>query len=177
MTPSVQLAANMRYAKSLIRTIPDYPEVGIEFRDITPLLADGLALRTVTEALAEQFGDSFDVVAGVEARGFLFAGAVGTLTHTGVIPIRKAGKLPQVAHRVQYAKEYGTDVLEVSPDLRAGMRVLVLDDILATGGTLQAAVDLVEYAGATVTGVGVVLELDGLGGRAVLPDAKALFTM
>lgn len=165
------------YAHSLIRTIEDHPRPGVTFRDITPLLADGHAMRTVAEALVAQAGAPFDVVAGVEARGFIFAGAAATVAEKGMIPIRKQGKLPKPAHQVSYEKEYGHDVLEVSPELEAGMRVLLLDDILATGGTLKAGAELVERAGAEVVSVGVVMELQGLGGRTVMPQTQALFSV
>ena len=167
---------NLAYARSLIRTIQDYPQPGVAFRDITPLLADGKALRAVAHGLLSQASTGFDVVAGIEARGFIFAGAVAAIADTGMLPIRKAGKLPVPAHQISYDKEYGPDTLEVSPELKPGMRVLLIDDILATGGTLKAGADLVELAGAQVAGVGVVMELEGLGGRRVMPQTQALFT-
>lgn len=168
---------NIAYARSLIRTIADYPQPGVSFRDITPLLADGRAMYAVAHELLVQAQGNFDIVAGIEARGFIFAGAVATLAKTGMIPIRKAGKLPKPAHRVTYAKEYGDDQLEVSPELEPGMQVLLIDDILATGGSLQAGANLVTAAGAEVSEVGVVLELEGLGGRSVMPQTRALFSM
>lgn len=168
---------SIEYARSHIRTIHDHPRPGITFRDITPLLADGQAMHTVARELLTQAESPFDVVAGIEARGFIFAAAVATLAKKGMIPIRKSGKLPHVAHRVTYAKEYGDDQLEVSPDLESGMRVLLIDDILATGGSLKAAADLISAAGAEVAGIGVVLELEGLGGRAIMPQTRALFSM
>lgn len=168
---------NIAYARSLIRTIKNYPQPGITFRDITPLLANGQAMRAVAEGLLAQANVEFDVVAGVEARGFIFAGAAATVAGTGMIPIRKRGKLPIAAHQVSYEKEYGHDMLEVAPELEAGMRVLLLDDILATGGTLKAGAELVERAGAEVVSVGVVMELDGLGGRTLMPQTKALFSL
>ena len=177
MAPYPADTKHIAYARSLIRTIEDYPQQGITFRDITPLLADGQAMRTVAEALVAQAGVSFDVVAGVEARGFIFAGAAAAVAGTGMIPIRKQGKLPKPAHQVAYEKEYGQDVLEVSPELEAGMHVLLLDDILATGGTLKAGAELVEQAGAKVVSVGVVMELQGLAGRAMMPQTKALFCL
>lgn len=167
----------LTYARSLIRTIPDYPQPGVQFRDITPLLVDGPAMRSVAEALVAQAGTDFDVVAGIEARGFIFAGAAAAVSGKGMVPIRKHGKLPMTAHQVSYAKEYGQDSLEVSPELEAGMRVLLLDDILATGGTLKAGADLVEQAGAEVVSVGVLMELLGLGGRSVMPQTKALIRL
>lgn len=168
---------NLSYARSLIRTIENYPVPGVTFRDITPLLADGKALQAVAHGLVAQTSTAFDVVAGIEARGFIFAGAVAAIADTGMLPIRKAGKLPVPAHHMSYDKEYGPDTLEVSPELQPGMRVLLIDDILATGGTLKAGADLIELAGAQVAGVGVVLELENLGGRLVMPQTQALFTM
>lgn len=178
MTTSPSDTEHIAYARSLIRTIENYPQQGITFRDITPLLADGQAMRTVAEALIAQADTTiFDVIAGVEARGFIFAGAAATIAGKGMIPIRKEGKLPMPAHKISYKKEYGYDVLEVSPELERGMRVLLLDDILATGGTLKAGAELIQRAGAEVVGVGVVMELQGLGGRTAMPQTKALFSL
>ncbi len=176
MSSTLSGSSDIVHARSLIRTIHDYPRPGVAFQDITPLLADGHAMKSVARGLLAQVHADFDVVAGIEARGFIFAGAVAALAGTGMIPIRKQGKLPKPAHRISYAKEYGTDTLEVSPELETGMRVLLLDDILATGGTLRAGSDLVERIGARVTAVGVVMELKDLGGRDLMPQAQALFT-
>ncbi|GAA2029708.1 adenine phosphoribosyltransferase [Yaniella flava] len=170
-------ADSIAYARSLIRTIADYPKPGVQFRDITPLLADGQAMQTVAEALISQANSEFDVVAGVEARGFIFAGAAAAVCGRGMVPIRKQGKLPMPAHRLAYDKEYGHDALEVSPELEAGMRVLLIDDILATGGTLKAGAELMRLAGAELASIGVVMELQGLGGRTVVPETKALFSL
>ncbi|HEY4535891.1 MAG TPA: adenine phosphoribosyltransferase [Enteractinococcus sp.] len=177
MTTFSSPADSIIRARSLIRTIHNYPHEGIAFRDITPLLADGSALHAVCQQLLTQTDASFDVVAGIEARGFIFAGAIAAIANRGMIPIRKVGKLPQVAHHITYAKEYGVDQLEVSPALQPGMRVLLIDDILATGGTLQASAELVAATGAVVTAVGVVLELEGLGGRSLVPQTQAVFSM
>ena len=163
-------------AESLIRTIPDYPEPGVMFRDITPLLADASALRTVIHALIAPFDGDFDVVAGVEARGFLLAGAAAMEAGAGLVPIRKAGKLPRPAASVDYALEYGTATIEAHDDIRDGMRVLLVDDVLATGGTLVAARDLVEQLGGTVVGTAVLMELEALGGREVVGEVHAVFT-
>src|SRR5690625_2548273 len=168
-------SADIAHARSLIRTINDYPRPGVAFRDITPLLADGRAMQTVARGLLAQVGPEFDVVAGVEARGFIFAGAVATMAGTGMVPIRKAGKLPKPAHRISYRKEYGNDYLADSPDLLPVMRVLLIDDILANGGTLRVGADLIEQVGARVAAVGVVMELEGLGGRELMPQTKTLF--
>jgi adenine phosphoribosyltransferase len=161
-------------AESLIRTIPDYPEPGILFRDITPLLADAAALRAVTEALIAPFAGEFDIVAGVEARGFLLAGAIALTADVGLVPIRKAGKLPRPAASVSYALEYGTATIEAHDDLPAGARVLLVDDVLATGGTLVAARELVEALGGVVVGTTVLMELEALGGRVVVGEVHSV---
>ncbi|GAB2849153.1 adenine phosphoribosyltransferase [Microbacterium insulae] len=163
-------------AESLIRTIPDYPEPGVMFRDITPLLADASALRTVIHALIAPFDGDFDVVAGVEARGFLLAGAAAMEAGAGLVPIRKAGKLPRPAASVDYALEYATATIEAHDDIAAGARVLLVDDVLATGGTLAAARTLVAELGGVVVGTAVLLELEALGGRGVLGDVHTVFT-
>lgn len=162
-------------AESLIRAIPDYPEPGVLFRDITPLLADAAGLRAVIGALIEPFAGGFDLVAGVEARGFLLAGAAATASGTGLVPIRKAGKLPRPAASVAYALEYGQAVIEAHDDIPVGARVLLIDDVLATGGTLAAARDLVTQLGGQVAGISVLMELDALGGRTLVGDAHAVF--
>lgn len=164
--------AALTRAENLITVIPDYPKPGILFRDIAPLLADGPALRVVTDALIAPFEGEFDVVAGVEARGFLLAGAVAIAAGVGLVPIRKAGKLPRPAASADYALEYGTATIEMHDDIARGTRVLLLDDVLATGGTLVAARDLVGRIGGVVTGTAVLMELEGLGGREALADLR-----
>jgi adenine phosphoribosyltransferase len=173
--PSAELSPELRRAESLIRSVPDYPQPGIVFRDITPLLADAQALHATTEALIEPFAGEFDVVAGVEARGFILAGAAAIAAGVGLIPIRKAGKLPRPAASVDYALEYGTATIEMHDDLPAGSRVLLIDDVLATGGTLAAARELVERLGSHVTGISVLFEIDDLGGRSVIGDLHTVF--
>ncbi|CAI3795894.1 adenine phosphoribosyltransferase [Pseudarthrobacter sp. MM222] len=154
---------------SLCATIPDYPKPGINFKDLTPVFADGAAFKAVVEALVAPFRGQFDAVAGVEARGFLLAAAAAYATGTGVVTVRKAGKLPREVVSEDYALEYGKATLELhTTDLAPGSRVLILDDVLATGGTLGAAVGLFERCGIQVAGVGVVLELEDLPGRAAL---------
>ncbi len=147
--------------------VPDFPKPGIVFKDLMPLFADGEVFRQVTDGIVAHYGaDSFDVVAGIEARGFVLAAAVAYATGKGVVPVRKAGKLPREVFAASYALEYGEATLEVHRDaFVAGQRVLVLDDVLATGGTAGAALELVERAGGTVAGLTVVLELSFLGGR------------
>lgn len=162
-------------AESLIRSIPDYPAPGILFRDITPLLADAEALRITTEALIEPFLGTFDVVAGVEARGFILAGAAAMAAGVGLVPIRKAGKLPRPAASVDYALEYGTATIEMHDDLPAGTRILLIDDVLATGGTLAAGRQIIEHLGYTVAGISVLFEIDGLGGRDLIGDLHTVF--
>lgn len=162
-------------AESLILEISDYPEPGILFRDITPLLADAEAFRTVTEALIAPFDGRFDVVAGVEARGFLLAGAMAIAAGAGMVPVRKAGKLPRPATSMSYALEYGEATIEVHDDLAPGTRVLLVDDVLATGGTLAAAQRLFAGIGVDVVGTAVLMELEGLGGRALTGDVHAVF--
>lgn len=153
----------------LTALVPDFPEPGIVFRDLSPVFADGPALTAIVDALVEPHAGTFDVVAGVEARGFVLAAAAAYSQGVGMLPVRKAGKLPRETIAEQYALEYGTAALEVQPaDLPAGCRVLLLDDVLATGGTLAAAAKLIERAGWSIAGIGVVLELDGLGGRGML---------
>ena len=172
LPPTRDLASALARAESLIAVTPDYPEPGILFRDIAPLLADGAALRAVTDALLAPFAGGFDVVAGVEARGFLLAGAAAVAAGVGLVPIRKAGKLPRPAASADYALEYGTATIEMNDDIRPGTRVLLLDDVLATGGTFLAAHALVARVGGVVAGAAALLELDGLGGRAALGDAR-----
>jgi adenine phosphoribosyltransferase len=156
-------------ALGLIAEVPDFPEPGVLFRDLSPLFADAAGFAAVTDALAGTLDPGVELLAGVEARGFLLAAAVGYARGLGVVLVRKPGKLPSVAGRVDYALEYGTASVELPAGIvRPGQRVAVLDDVLATGGTVAATGKLLEDAGAEVTGISVVLELAGLGGRAVL---------
>jgi len=158
-------------AARLIRAIDDWPEAGVTFRDITPLLADPEGLKATVSALvdaARAFGP-LDVVAGVEARGFLLAPLIAEALGLGLVPVRKAGKLPARTLAESYSLEYGDAVVEIHADaVSEGARVLVVDDVLATGGTLAAAGRLFERAGAHVAGNLVLIELPALGGRAVI---------
>jgi adenine phosphoribosyltransferase len=168
-----------RLITTLVRDVPDYPQAGVVFKDITPLLADGKAFAAVIEALAETYGP-VDKVAGIEARGFIFAAPVACRLGAGFVPIRKKGKLPGVTFAQEYDLEYGTATIEVLTDaFTPGERVLVIDDVLATGGTARATADLVQRAGAQVTGLAVLLELSFLNGRARLADlpVSALLTV
>jgi len=151
--------------RSLIRDIPDYPSSGILFRDITPLLRDGDSLSAVAELMSAKNPDA-NLIAGIEARGFFFAAAIGVQSKRGVIPIRKKGKLPHDVHRQEYGLEYGSDVIEIHKDAaKPGETVYLVDDVLATGGTLAAAIKLIESTGAKVSSIAVLLEIEGLGGR------------
>jgi adenine phosphoribosyltransferase len=151
---------------SLTREVPDFPEPGIQFKDLTPLWADARGLATVTNALAA-LADGADLVAGIDARGFLLGAAVATRLGTGVLAVRKGGKLPPPVHSETYDLEYGTATLEIPAegiDI-AGRTIVIIDDVLATGGTVAATARLLEAGGARVIAAGVVLELPALGGR------------
>ena len=164
----------------LTAVVPDFPKPGITFRDLTPVFADGQALRIITDALAAPFVGRIDAVAGVEARGFVLAAAAAYALGIGVLIIRKPGKLPQEVLSESYDLEYGSATLQVQPNtLPAGSRVLILDDVLATGGTLAASTKLIERAGWVVAGVSVVLELTELNGREALPgrDIRSLLAV
>ncbi|MEW5813281.1 MAG: adenine phosphoribosyltransferase [Actinomycetota bacterium] len=154
---------------SLLREVPDFPEPGVLFKDLTPVLADARGLAEVSAAMAE-IARGADLVAGVDARGFLLGGAVAISLGIGVLAVRKGGKLPPPVISESYTLEYGTATLEVPADgvELAGRRIVVIDDVLATGGTLAATHQLLTSAGATVSGAIVMLELAALGGRSVL---------
>jgi len=161
--------------KSRIRTIPDYPKKGIMFRDITTLLKDPIGFRLVIDNLTQRYismSDDFDVIIGIEARGFIIGGALSYTLGKGFIPIRKAGKLPFDVVSQEYDLEYGTDTVEMHTDsLEKGARVLLVDDLLATGGTTLASAALVEKLGATVTELAFIVNLPDLGGDKKLADS------
>jgi adenine phosphoribosyltransferase len=152
--------------EALIRTIPDYPKPGIMFRDITTLLQSAKGLKLSVDGLADAFKDTkFDVVAGIEARGFILGGALAHQLGLGFIPIRKKGKLPHVTLTQEYALEYGVDAVEIHADAcTAGQKVLLIDDLIATGGTAEASIALVRRLGGVVAGAGFVIDLPELGG-------------
>ena len=156
----------MKNLEDLIRTIPDYPKPGIMFRDITTLLADRKGLKKAIKGMAKPFEDQkVDAVAGIEARGFILGGAIADRIECGFIPIRKKGKLPWKTIGQEYTLEYGVDVIEIHEDaIELGSRVLIVDDLIATGGTAEAAVKLVRRSGGTVVGATFIVDLPDLGG-------------
>lgn len=160
----------MEHLKSLIRAVPDFPMEGILFRDVTPLLGDARGLREVTAHLADRYrGAGIDAVAGIESRGFIFGAPVAIELGVGFVPIRKLGKLPAEKIHREYALEYGTNTLEMHVDaVQPGQRVLLIDDLLATGGTARASASLIEAVGASVASVAFVIELTFLPGREAL---------
>ncbi len=161
------LAERLRAA---VRDVPDFPKPGINFKDITPVVADPELFRDVIRALAARAGN-IDVVVGIESRGFIFGAPLAVEAGVGFVPFRKPGKLPYRTERIQYGLEYGSDALEAHVDgIRRGQRVLLVDDVLATGGTAVAAVELVRRLGGEVVGIAFVLELAFLGGRARLAE-------
>ena len=169
----------MQDLAALIRAVPDFPHAGVMFRDITPLLADAAGFARCIDALAEPWqGQRIQAVAGVEARGFIFGAALAHKLQAGFVPLRKPGKLPPPVSGVAYQLEYGSDRLEVQANaLSRGERVLLVDDVLATGGTLQAAAKLLTQLGADLLGASVVIELDGLHGRERWPDGLPLHSL
>ncbi len=156
--------------KGLVRTIPDYPKPGIMFRDVTTLLADAQGFKATIARLAEPFRtEPVDLVAGIEARGFILAGAIADRLGTGFVPIRKKGKLPWKTIGQEYALEYGTDTVEMHEDaLQRGRRVLLVDDLIATGGTAAAAVKLLRRLGGEIVGAAFIIDLPELGGAELL---------
>jgi adenine phosphoribosyltransferase len=165
--------------EDLIRAVPDFPKPGVTFRDITPLLADGAAFARCIEAMAEPWqGSAIQAVCGVESRGFIFASALAQKLGAGFVPLRKPGKLPPPVMHADYQLEYGTDRLEARVDtLSQGERVLLVDDVLATGGTLGAARNLLGQLGAELVGASVLIELLALQGRKLWPENIPLHTL
>jgi len=163
----MDVASDALWLTSLVRDIADYPKSGVTFRDITPLLGNAEGFRRSVDELAERFADAdVERVVGIEARGFIIAAPVAYRLGAGFVPVRKAGKLPWAVAREEYELEYGTDKLEVHRDaIHPDERVLVIDDVLATGGTAAATARLVEALGASITGLGFMIELADLGGR------------
>jgi len=161
----------MDHLKSKIREVPDFPKPGILFYDITTLLCDGQGFRDTVDALAApDMGEDIDQVIGIESRGFILGAAVAATLGCGFVPIRKPGKLPSKTHKETYNLEYGTDALEIHQDACAtDKRILIVDDVLATGGTARAAIDLARRAGGKVIGAAFLIELDFLNGRSKLP--------
>lgn len=172
------MTADHSSLRSYVRDIADYPIEGVTFRDITPLLGNAAALAQAVNGMVEQFESvEIDHVVGVEARGFIFGAAVAYRAGAGFVPVRKAGKLPWAVVREEYSLEYGSDKLEIHRDaIHPGERILIVDDVLATGGTAAATAKLVETLGGVVAGLSFLIEIDELGGRARLGDrsAKAL---
>jgi adenine phosphoribosyltransferase len=155
-----------------IRDIPDFPQKGVLFKDITPLLQDPAAYRSAMDRLAAHYANAgIEAVVGVESRGFIFGAALAYLLNCGFIPVRKFGKLPAQTVAVEYALEYGTNIVEVHSDaIHPGQRVLIVDDLLATGGTVSAAIELVERIGGQIAGIAFLVELTYLKGREHLKD-------
>jgi adenine phosphoribosyltransferase len=166
-TVSVKASVSCEHLKKLIREVPDFPKKGILFYDITTLLKDKVGFATLIDALAEHYlGKDIDLVLGMEARGFIFGPALAYRLNAGFIPVRKPGKLPAATARYDYALEYGTNTLEIHKDaIQKGQRVIIVDDLLATGGTAEATCKLAESLGADIAGLGFVVELDFLNPR------------
>jgi adenine phosphoribosyltransferase len=164
-TGSGPAALDTASLRALVRDVPDFPQAGIVFRDITPLLGNGAALRSAVDALAALY-ERIDSVVGIESRGFILGAPVAYALGVGMVPVRKLGRLPRATERADYALEYGTNTVEIHADaLQPGERALIVDDVLATGGTAAATAELVERLGGEVAGIAVLIELPELGGR------------
>src|ERR1700680_4362864 len=170
--PPRKAAVNGEPLKKLIREVPDFPKQGILFYDITTLLKDKVGFATLIDALSEHYlNKKIDLVLGMEARGFIFAPAVAYRLNAGFVPLRKPGKLPAATSKFDYALEYGTNTLEIHKDaIQKGQRILIVDDLLATGGTAEATAKLASMLGAQIAGLGFVVELDFLKGRDKLKE-------
>ncbi|APR77218.1 Adenine phosphoribosyltransferase [Minicystis rosea] len=164
----------LRYLRAHLRDVPDFPKPGILFKDITPLLADPRAFHITLDLFAERFiGEHVDVVVGVESRGFIFGGALAARLNASFVPVRKPGKLPYKTDRVAYSLEYGEAELHMHVDsIKSGANVLIVDDLLATGGTATGAAELARRQGGVITGFAFVVELDFLGGRKRIQEAS-----
>ncbi|HEX4447194.1 MAG TPA: adenine phosphoribosyltransferase [Polyangiaceae bacterium] len=171
---TVRPQSTFDFCRSLIRDVPDFPKPGVVFKDITPLLASPRALHIVLDGIAERFiGEHIDAIVGIEARGFIFGGALAARLNASFVPVRKPGKLPAAVDRVEFATEYSREVLEMHKgSLREEARVVIVDDVLATGGTARAAADLVNGQGAYVIGYAFVVEIGFLLGRERLLPAR-----
>ena len=165
------MECDVTWLRELVRHVPDFPEPGIRFADISPVLANPDALRCAVELIADEFvGQDVDVIAGIDARGFIFGAPVACRLGCGFVPVRKPNKLPGPTHNVEYSLEYGTNSLEIQQDAcRAGQRVVIIDDVLATGGTAKASIELIESTGASVAALGFLASIEGLDGAAQLP--------
>ena len=175
---STNAAIDFDLLRARIRPVPDFPQQGVLFRDITPLLADPVAFRQAIDAMAAPF-DGIEHVVAIESRGFILGAPVAYRLGAGLVLVRKAGKLPSGTLREEYALEYGTNTVEIHRDaIQPGERVLIVDDVLATGGTVRAAANLVERLGATVVGISLLIELEFLAGREKLGgyDVRSLLT-
>ncbi len=163
---------NIEQFKSLIRDVPDFPKSGVVFKDITTLIKNNDAFNRVIDIISKRFENKkIDKVVGIEARGFIFAGAIADRLNAGVIPVRKEGKLPAEVYKIEYDLEYGKDVLEIHKDaLSPGDRILVFDDLLATGGTIQATVNLVQKVNVKIIEIDFLIELTFLQGRRKLKE-------
>src|ERR1019366_8403051 len=170
------LGVNCEPLKKLIREVPDFPKKGILFYDITTLLKDNLGFATLIDALAEYYlPQKVDLVLGIEARGFIFGPALAYRLNAGFVPVRKPGKLPSVTEKAEYDLEYGSNTLEIHKDaIEKGQRVIIVDDLLATGGTAEATAKLASSLGAQIAGLGFVVELDFLSGRKKLQGYDVL---
>ncbi|MDQ6697931.1 MAG: adenine phosphoribosyltransferase [Actinomycetota bacterium] len=170
------MAQDVGWLADHVRDIPDFPKPGVTFKDITPLLGDAKAFRATVDALADHFAQRrIDRVLGIEARGFILAAPVAYRFGAGFVPVRKAGKLPWEIERQEYELEYGTDLLEIHRDaVRPGEQILIVDDVMATGGTAAATARLVEKLGGTVVGFAFIIELAFLGGRARIAEHDAV---
>jgi adenine phosphoribosyltransferase len=167
LPPVTRPISSFEYCRALIRDVPDFPKPGITFKDITPLLASPRALHIVLDGIAERFiGEHVDAIVGIEARGFIFGGALAARLNASFVPVRKPGKLPAAVDRVEITTEYSKDALEMHVgSIRESAHVVVVDDVLATGGTAKAAAELVHKQGGYVVGYAFVVELSFLGGR------------